>query len=129
MTCDGENSECFVETMALDGETNLKSKQPHPELNKLTKAASGLANINAQVTVEDPNIDLYNFEGNLELKNHRNDTIMKYPLGPDNVIYRGSILRNTQNVVGMVIFSGEETKIRMNALKTQERKPLSYKGR
>ncbi|CAI4644718.1 BGP_1a_G0041740.mRNA.1.CDS.1 [Saccharomyces cerevisiae] len=122
LTCDGENSECFVETMALDGETNLKSKQPHPELNKLTKAASGLANINAQVTVEDPNIDLYNFEGNLELKNHRNDTIMKYPLGPDNVIYRGSILRNTQNVVGMVIFSGEETKIRMNALKNPRTK-------
>lgn len=122
LTCDGENNECFVETMALDGETNLKSKQPHPELNKLTKAASGLANINAQVTVEDPNIDLYNFEGNLELKNSHNDTIMKYPLGPDNVIYRGSILRNTQNVVGMVIFSGEETKIRMNALKNPRTK-------
>ncbi|CAI4048503.1 hypothetical protein SKDZ_13G2880 [Saccharomyces kudriavzevii ZP591] len=122
LTCDGENNECFVETMALDGETNLKSKQPHPELNKLTKAASGLANINAQVTVEDPNIDLYNFEGNLELKNSRNDTIMKYPLGPDNVMYRGSILRNTQNVVGMVIFSGEETKIRMNALKNPRTK-------
>ncbi|EJS44206.1 dnf3p [Saccharomyces arboricola H-6] len=122
LTCDGENNECFVETMALDGETNLKSKQPHPELNKLTKAASGLANINAQVTVEDPNIDLYNFEGNLELKNSRNDTIMKYPLGSDNVIYRGSILRNTQNAVGMVIFSGEETKIRMNALKNPRTK-------
>lgn len=117
LASDGENNECFVETMALDGETNLKSRQPHPELSKLACAASGLANINARVTTEDPNIDLYNFEGNLELQGHRNECLQKFPLGPDNIIYRGSILRNTQNVVGMVIFTGEETKIRMNALK------------
>lgn len=117
LASDGENNECFVETMALDGETNLKSRQPHPELSKLACAASGLANINARVTTEDPNIDLYNFEGNLELQGHRNECLQKFPLGPDNIVYRGSILRNTQNVVGMVIFTGEETKIRMNALK------------
>lgn len=117
LASDGENNECFVETMALDGETNLKSRQPHPELSKLTCAASGLANINARVTTEDPNIDLYNFEGNLELHGHQNGSFIKFPLNNDNVIYRGSILRNTQNAVGMVIFTGEETKIRMNAIK------------
>lgn len=117
LASDGENNECFVETMALDGETNLKCRQPHPELSKLACAASGIANINARVTVEDPNIDLYNFEGNLELTGNQNGSLLKYPLGPDNVIYRGSILRNTRTMVGMVIFTGEETKIRMNALK------------
>lgn len=117
LASDGENNECFVETMALDGETNLKSRQPHLELSKLACAASGLANINARVTTEDPNLDLYNFEGNLELQGQQNECLQKFPLGPDNIVYRGSILRNTQNVVGMVIFTGEETKIRMNALK------------
>ncbi|CCD26492.1 aminophospholipid-translocating P4-type ATPase DNF3 NDAI_0H03190 [Naumovozyma dairenensis CBS 421] len=122
LTSDGDNSECFVETMALDGETNLKAKQPHPELNKLTSSASGLANVNALVTVEDPNNDLYNFEGNIELTTSQNNTLMKYPVGPDNVVYRGSIIRNTENVIGMVIFTGEETKIRMNALKNPRTK-------
>ncbi|QLG72431.1 hypothetical protein HG535_0D01390 [Zygotorulaspora mrakii] len=117
LACDGDNNECYVETMALDGETNLKSRQPHLELCKLARSASGLANINTKVTVEDPNIDLYNFEGNLEMRGNQNGSLLKFPLGPENVIYRGSILRNTQNVVGMVIFTGEETKIRMNALK------------
>lgn len=117
LASDGENNECFVETMALDGETNLKSRQPHFELSKLTRGASGLANINARVTTEDPNIDLYNFEGNLELHGSQNESLVKFPLSSDNVIYRGSILRNTKNVVGLVIFTGEETKIRMNALK------------
>lgn len=117
LASDGENNECYAETMALDGETNLKCRQPHPELSKLACAASGIANINAKVTVEDPNIDLYNFEGNLELTGNQSGSLLKYPLGPDNVIYRGSILRNTRTMVGMVIFTGEETKIRMNALK------------
>ncbi|KTA96654.1 putative phospholipid-transporting ATPase DNF3 [Nakaseomyces glabratus] len=121
LTSDGDNSEVFIETMALDGETNLKGKVPHPEINKLTKSASGLANINAQVTVEDPNNDLYNFEGNLEL-NSGSSSKKKYPLGPDNVIYRGSIIRNTRNCVGMVIFTGEESKIRMNALRNPRTK-------
>ncbi|KAL3237718.1 aminophospholipid-translocating P4-type ATPase DNF3 [Nakaseomyces bracarensis] len=121
LTSDGDNNEVFVETMALDGETNLKSKVPHMELNKLAKSASGLVNINAQVTVEDPNIDLYNFEGNLELTTHSGSS-KKHSLGPDNVVYRGSIIRNTKNTVGMVIFTGEETKIRMNALKNPRTK-------
>ena len=57
LTTDGQNSECYIETMALDGETNLKNKHPHVELHKLTSSTSGLAHINAQVTVEDPNVD------------------------------------------------------------------------
>ncbi|CAL9730539.1 probable phospholipid-transporting ATPase Dnf3p [Monosporozyma unispora] len=122
LTSDGENNEVFVETMALDGETNLKNRQPHMELNKLTCSASGLANINANVTVEDPNNDLYNFEGNLELQDTQNNTFKKFPIGLDNVIYRGSIIRNTPRMVGMVIFTGEETKIRMNAIRNPRTK-------
>lgn len=122
LTSDGENNEVFVETMALDGETNLKNRHPHTELSKLTRSASGLANINANITVEDPNNDLYNFEGNLELRDTKNNTFKKFPIGPDNVIYRGSIIRNTPRMVGMVIFTGEETKIRMNAIRNPRTK-------
>lgn len=122
LTSDAENNEVFVETMALDGETNLKNRHPHMELSKLTRSASGLANINANITVEDPNNDLYNFEGNLELRDTKNNTFKKFPIGPDNVIYRGSIIRNTPRMVGMVIFTGEETKIRMNAIRNPRTK-------
>ncbi|CEP61502.1 aminophospholipid-translocating P4-type ATPase DNF3 LALA0_S03e04280g [Lachancea lanzarotensis] len=113
LTCDGENSDCFVETMALDGETNLKNKQALREISEQMDTVAGLAKFRARITVEDPNIDLHNFEGNLELL----DQQRKVTIGPDNIIYRGSIVRNTQNAIGMVIFTGEETKIRMNAIK------------
>lgn len=117
LATDGDNTECFIETMALDGETNLKSRQPNAQLCKLAGAASGLANINAKVIVEHPNLDLYNFEGNLVLECNQDGEGIKYPLNLDNVIFRGSIVRNTENVVGMVIFTGEESKVRMNAIK------------
>ncbi|CDF87326.1 related to phospholipid-transporting ATPase DNF3 [Zygosaccharomyces bailii ISA1307] len=115
LTTDGNEDRCFVETTSLNGELNLKSKQPHKKLNKLACAASGLANINAKITVEDPNIDLDSFEGNLLLDYDETDDAKKYSLNLENVLFRGSILRNTSNAVGVILFTGEETKIRMSA--------------
>lgn len=121
ITSDGEHNECYVETMALDGETNLKTKFPPPELNKLAKYASGLADVKAEITTEDPNNDLYNFEGNVEFPG-LSAKVTKYPLNLDNIIYRGSIIRNTEHMIGLVVFTGEETKVRMNAIKNPRTK-------
>lgn len=116
LAVDSDDTEAYVETMALDGETNLKLKFAHPELSKITSKVTELKNAKAVVTVEDPNPDLYNFEGHFSLKGE------DYALGPDNVIYRGSILRNTRSVLGLVVFSGEESKIRMNNLRNPRTK-------
>lgn len=111
LAVDSDDTEAFVETMALDGETNLKLKFPHPELAKISEKATALKNVKSLITIEDPNADLYNFEG-LFSQNGQ-----EYALGPDNVIYRGSILRNTRAALGLVVFTGEESKIRMNNVK------------
>lgn len=113
---ENEADVAYIETMALDGETNLKSKFAPQDLNQLISKASGLRNINELVTVEDPNTDLYNFEGLLNIKDE------SIPLGNDNIIYRGSILRNTKSILGLVVFTGEETKIRMNNVKNPRTK-------
>ena len=39
----------------------------------------------------------------------------KVPLGPDNVILRGSCLRNTESVMGIVVYAGKDTKIMKNS--------------
>lgn len=110
-TSDLDSQEAFVETMALDGETNLKSRAPHAELSKKLSNPSGLKNTKTLFTIEDPNTDLYNFEGSFQSDGKT------YALGPQNVVYRGCALRNTKSVLGLVIFTGEETKIRMNNIK------------
>ena len=107
----GANHIAYFETMALDGETNLKSKQLSASLAKACTSVDDLAKCRAHLVVEDPNIDLYNFEGKVTLAG---ETL---PLTNNEIVYRGSILRNTQEALGLVIYSGEECKIRMNATK------------
>ena len=107
----GTDKTAYIETMALDGETNLKSKYASPPLAKSCRTVDELANCSAHLVVEDPNLDLYNFEGRVAVGD---ETL---PLVNSEIIYRGSILRNTSEAVGLVVYTGEECKIRMNATK------------
>lgn len=122
LAVEGEGQDAYVETMALDGETNLKTRSPHPELSKNALRVSQLRNLSCLLTVEDPNPDLYNFEGHFSLDG------LTYALGPDNVLYRGSILRNTHSILGMVAFTGEESKIRMNNVRNPRTKAPKLQG-
>ncbi|KAF9883785.1 hypothetical protein FE257_002815 [Aspergillus nanangensis] len=109
---DGPNGVAYIETMALDGETNLKNRQPCQPVAKVCGTVESLCSNSIHFTVEDPNLDLYKFDGNVSVAAGE-----KLPLTNNEVVYRGSILRNTEQAVGMVIYTGEECKIRMNANK------------
>lgn len=106
---EGYDHTAYFETMALDGETNLKSKQVPSSFSRACKFPEDFAKCMAKVVVEDPKSDLYSFEGRIIVGE---ETL---PLTNNEIIYRGSILRNTKEIVGLVIYSGEECKIRMNA--------------
>jgi len=116
---DGRNGIAYIETMALDGETNLKSKQPPHLLTEHCATTTDISTCRAHFVVEEPNINLYEFNGNVSTEGKTS------PLTLNNIVYRGSTLRNTIRVVGMVINTGEECKIRMNAnRKTQTKAPV-----
>ena len=101
----------FIETKSLDGETNLKLKKPLDDLTRRCQDTRSITNLQAIFVAEDPNLDLYKFEGRIAIEDKT------LPLTTTEVIYRGSILRNTTAAIGIVIYSGEECKIRMNANK------------
>lgn len=107
----GENGVAYVETMALDGETNLKSKQTTASIARAIESREDVTTCDAKFVVEDPSPDLYNFEGRVTVDEKT------APLTLNEIIFRGSILRNTPDALGMVIYSGEECRIRMNANK------------
>ncbi|KAH8895828.1 phospholipid-translocating P-type ATPase [Thozetella sp. PMI_491] len=104
----GENGLAYIETMALDGETNLKSKQVSSALEGCG-TIEGISQCNAEFVVEDPNPDLFRFEGRVT----RDGKTL--PLTLNEVVYRGCTLRNTPCAIGLVINTGEECKIRRNA--------------
>ena len=107
----GPNGVAYIETMALDGETNLKSKQACALFTEHCSTIDGMSSCEAEVVSEDPNIDLYNYEGRATV----NGKTM--PLTTNQVVYRGSTVRNTTQAIGLVINTGEECKIRMNGNK------------
>jgi phospholipid-translocating ATPase len=107
----GPNGVAYIETMALDGETNLKSKQACPLVAEQCNTLHGIKSTHATIVSEDPNIDLYSYDGRVTV----GDEML--PLSLNNIVYRGSILRNTTEAIGIVVNSGEECKIRMNANK------------
>lgn len=107
----GPNGIAYIETMALDGETNLKAKQACPLLMEKCSTVNDLRETQATIVSEDPNINLYSYDGKVTVDG---ETL---PLSVSNVVYRGSKVRNTTEAYGLVINSGEECKIRMNAHK------------
>ncbi|RAH85649.1 haloacid dehalogenase-like hydrolase [Aspergillus japonicus CBS 114.51] len=121
---DGPNGVAYIETMALDGETNLKNKQPLQPVAKICGSVEGICSSALHFAVEDPNLDLYKFDGNVTVA-----TDEKLPLTNTEVLYRGSIMRNTERAIGMVIYTGEECKIRMNANKNPRIKSPSLQAK
>ncbi|XP_042443393.1 probable phospholipid-transporting ATPase 8 isoform X1 [Zingiber officinale] len=100
---------CYVETMNLDGETNLKRKQSL-EVTSTLHIDENLQNFKALVKCEDPNEKLYSFIGVLTNEG------VQYPLSPKQILLRDSKLRNTHQVYGAVIFTGHDTKVMQNAM-------------
>lgn len=100
---------CYVETANLDGETNLKVKHA---LNGIAASMddSFFKNFKAEIRCEDPNEDLYSFVGTLYYNNQQ-----RMPLSVNQMLLRGSKLRNIEYIYGAVVFTGHDTKVMQNA--------------
>ncbi|KAI7754349.1 hypothetical protein M8C21_006037 [Ambrosia artemisiifolia] len=103
-----EDAICYVETMNLDGETNLKLKQSL-DVTSLYNEDSKFNNFKATVKCEDPNASLYTFVGTMNFQEQR------YALSPQQLLLRDSKLRNTDYIYGAVIFTGHDTKVIQNS--------------
>jgi len=106
-------SMCYVETAMLDGETNLKIRQ----------AVTATAHLTEEGDFEDfapvfecdlPNNKLYEFNGSVQLAAESE----KLSLSNGQVLLRGCVLRNTEWAVGVVVYTGHESKIMMNTKET-----------
>ena len=99
---------CYVETMNLDGETNLKLKHALEVTTHLHDEKS-IQKFRAMVKCEDPNENLYSFIGTLYYEGK------EYPLSLQQILLRDSKLKNTDSIYGVVIFTGHDTKVMQNS--------------
>lgn len=106
---------CYIETANLDGETNLKVKQSLPDTHHIRNPRE-LSTLSGEIKSEQPNSRLYTYEATLTLQT--GGSSWEKPLGPDQLLLRGAVLRNTGWIVGAVVFTGHETKLMRNATAT-----------
>ncbi|XP_049956962.1 phospholipid-transporting ATPase IA isoform X5 [Schistocerca serialis cubense] len=100
---------CYIETSNLDGETNLKIRQALPDTAHLLETKD-LTQFTGTLECELPNRHLYEFTGILKETNKQT-----LPLGPDQLLLRGAMLRNTSWIFGLVVYTGHETKLMKNS--------------
>lgn len=118
---------CYVETKNLDGETNLKVRQAlHSGLK--VRHAKDCEQTEFVIESEPPHQNLYQYSAVARWTQRdprRADgggTSMAEPISINNLLLRGCSLRNTEWILGVVVFTGQETKIMQNAGNTPSKK-------
>ena len=111
-----EEDVAFVETMNLDGETNLKSRHAVPTLTHLRTAADCVNSESFQINCDRPDTDMYRLNANVA---HGGE---KTPVDISMSLLRGTVLRNTAWAIGIVLFTGLDTKIILNSGRTPSKR-------
>ena len=117
---------CYIETGTLDGEKTLKLKESSIQ-------TSGWLNLSGEkrkefelsgiVFADRPNPELYQLNGRMHLKyldnmkegNKNNLLKCDVPLDSKQLLLKGAKLKNTEWVIGIVVYSGLDCKIMKNA--------------
>ncbi|KAL2261694.1 hypothetical protein VTK26DRAFT_3594 [Humicola hyalothermophila] len=111
---------CYVETKNLDGETNLKVRSAL-RCGRTLKHARDCERAQFIIESEPPQPNLYKYNGAIKWRQtvpwdpKAEPREMSEPIGIDNMLLRGCNLRNTEWALGVVVFTGHDTKIMMNA--------------
>ncbi|KAF9911547.1 hypothetical protein BX616_010561 [Lobosporangium transversale] len=114
---------CFIETKNLDGETNLKIRRGLTATKGL-KTPADIERAAFYVESEAPHANLYSYQGALKwlvsdgadmpagdrVVHNKTESITI-----NEILLRGCVLRNTEHVIGMVLFTGVDTKIMLNS--------------
>ncbi|GAM21496.1 hypothetical protein SAMD00019534_046710 [Acytostelium subglobosum LB1] len=118
----------YLETANLDGETNLK---PKVNLTKTSwiRSAADLDGLMCRVECEQPTLDIYSFEGVLSYVRHGEATVPEQaPVSIESFLLRGTKVRNTEWVIGLVTYTGVDTKVERNSSQISHKRSAVEKG-
>lgn len=111
---------CYVETKNLDGETNLKLRHAL-RCGRSVKHARDCERAEFLIESEAPQPNLYQYSGVARWTERSRtpsgtpDREMAEPISINNLLLRGCNLRNTEWILGVVVFTGADTKIMINS--------------
>lgn len=120
LSTSSDDGACYVETKNLDGETNLKVRNALHSTRDV-RHARHCERAEFVVESEGPHSNLYSYSAVIRWQQHNAKDPetpayeMAEPVSINNLLLRGCQLRNTEWVLGVVVFTGEETKIMINS--------------
>jgi phospholipid-translocating ATPase len=108
-TSEDENV-AFVETKNLDGETNLKSRNAISTLTHLRNAVACADQKNTfKIECDRPDVLMHRLAAAVRINGEA------YPVDLQTTLLRGTVLRNTAWVIGIVMYTGLDTKLVLNS--------------
>lgn len=115
--CSDHYGTAYIQTMTLDGERALKPRQSHMEiLDKMKRQTIGLHQMRMHLRCEKPNNKIYQFEGQLTFEKPK---LPMFKVTLSQFLLRGSVLSNTDWVIGIVVYAGHDTKLLRNMGKSK----------
>lgn len=136
---------CFIRTTNLDGETNLKIRKPLDIKGLRVASMAEVMHLDLTLQAEPPNKNLHKFRGKAVVR-HEEYAAMPLSPGSDRMLWeaeggaggerggatpsvevavtmnemllRGCTLKNSSEIVGLVVYTGKQTRIQMNSTKT-----------
>ncbi len=111
-----ENQLAFIETANLDGEKNLKPKYALQETAAFfqDKKMKNQNLFESEIYAQPPDPFIYRFEGAFSSHDQT-----KTPLSYKQLLLRGSRLKNVDWIIGVVVYTGKDTKVMRNSEKSK----------
>lgn len=110
---------CFVETASLDGETSLKLKRAFSN-TQTSFDGEDCSTVSLRIQYEAPNKSFDQFKAVMSVKGEPFEGLLA-----EQLLLRDTSLKNTKMTVGLVLYTGEDTKIRKNNTTDRPRVPKS----
>ena len=115
LSSSGPIGSCYVQTANIDGETDLKTRVALPETAGFT-SDEDVCRLMCEVQCSQPNSHVYQFDAALRL-NARTPSDTLHSLSAKQLLLQGTFLKNTDSIYGLVVYTGNETKLGMNKSK------------
>lgn len=112
----GPDGNCYVSTANLDGETNLKLKAAPAVTQQVLEARQNpemLGGLSGQIVAEPPSANIHAFQGSMEVIGPKGLEVAS--LEYKQLLMRGTMLKNTDKCIAVVIYTGTDTRMVMNS--------------
>lgn len=111
-TSDADNV-CYLETKNLDGETNLKPRKAVRATSSVL-SEDDIERMAFVLDSEPPHLNLYLYHGVLRYVDPATGEKKQESVTINELLLRGCTIRNTAWIIGMVVFTGADSKIMLN---------------